>query len=248
MTTLTFNAASAIAPRTGSKGLGTLLVVTALLAFAPLAILAPAIGWPASLGAPAGLQLAAIAARPDAVALGYGVYLLYSMLIAPALIGLAARVFSGLQGPVAATVVAFAALSALARAIGILRWLTVMPALAASHAWGDAAARAPIEALFGALTAYGGGIGELLGVSLFMAAAVGTLSVAALVRGGMPRLLAGAGTVVALMLAALAAPAFRLPALMPVAAAVTALSVWMIAVGVWAALRPGTPAARAANE
>ena len=247
MNSLTFSdgisaaAAASIAPRAGSKGLGALLVATALLAFAPLAILAPAIGWPASLGAPAGVQLAAIAARADAVALGYGVYLLYSLLIAPAMTGLAARVFGGLQGPLAATVVAFAALSALARAIGILRWLTVMPALAASHARGDAAARAPIEALFGALTAYGGGIGEVLGVSLFMAASVGTLSVAALVRGGLPRALAGAGVVVALMLAALAAPALRLPELMPVAAAATALSVWMMAVGVWVAMARKSP-------
>lgn len=245
MTTLTFSAAAAAAattaPRTGSKGLGALLVVTALLAFSPLAILAPAIGWPASLGAPPGVQLAAIAARADAVALGYGVYLLYSMLIAPAMIGLAARVFGGLHEPLAATVVAFAALSALARAIGILRRLTVIPALAASHARGDAAARAPIEALFGALTAYGGGIGELLGVSLLMAASVSTLSVAALVRGGMPRMLAGAGVVVALMLAALAAPAFRLPELMPFALTVTVLSVWMIAVGVWMALVRKSP-------
>ena len=225
-------------PQNGSRGLGALLVVTALLSFAPLAILAPAIGWPASLGNPAGVQLAAIAARPDAVALGYGVYLLYSMLIAPAMIGLAARVFGGLQGPLAATVAAFAALSALARTIGILRWLTVMPALAVAHASGDDAARGPIEALFGALTAYGGGIGEVLGVSLFMAASVGTLSVAALMRGGLPRALAAGGVIVALMLAALAAPEFRLPEFMPVAAAVTALSVWMIAVGVWVTMRP----------
>jgi hypothetical protein len=240
MSTLTLSApapASAV-PHTGMKGLGALLVGTALLAFAPLAILAPAIGWPASLGAPAGVQLAAIAARPDAVAFGYGVYLLYSMLIAPAMIGLAARVFGGLHGPLASTVAAFAALSALARAIGILRWLTVMPSLAAAHARGDAIARGPIEALFGALTAYGGGIGEVLGVSLFMAASVGTLSGAALVRGGMPRALAAGGMVVALMLAALAAPEFRLPEFMPVAAAVTALSVWMIAVGVWVSVLP----------
>ncbi len=232
------SAFAAHGPHNGSRGLGALLVVTALLSFAPLAILAPAIGWPASLGNPAGVQLAAIAARPDAVALGYGVYLLYSMLIAPAMIGLAARVFGGLQGPLAATVAAFAALSALARTIGILRWLTVMPALAVAHASGDAAARGPIEALFGALTAYGGGIGEVLGVSLFMAASVGTLSVAALMRGGLPRALAAGGVIVALMLAALAAPEFRLPEFMPVAAAVTALSVWMIMVGVWVAMRP----------
>ena len=54
------------------------------------------------------------------VALGYGVYLLYSILVAPVMIGLAAKVFGGLQRPVAATVAAFGALSALARAIDAL--------------------------------------------------------------------------------------------------------------------------------
>lgn len=228
--------------RRASRAHGALMIITALLAFGPLAILAPAIGWPASLGEPAAVQLAAIAAKPDAVAFGYGVYLLYSMLVAPAMICLAARVFGGLGRPVAATVAAFAALSTLARTIGILRWLTVMPTLAASHARGDATARAPLELLFSALTAYGGGIGEVLGVSLFMAASVGTLSLAAWRQGGLPRGLASSGAVVALLLAALAAPAFRLPELMPVAAAVTALSLWMIAIGVWLIASPTTAA------
>lgn len=220
--------------RPPARGLGLLLLVVAVLSFVPLVILGPAIGWPASLGNPAAQQLAAIAARPEAVAFGYGVYLLYSVLIAPAMIFLAARVFGGLNRPLAATVVAFAALSALARAIGILRWLTVMPVLATAHGRGDATARAQIETLFGAINTYGGGIGEVLGVSLLMAAAVGTLSAGALVQGGLPRSLAALGLVVAAMLAALGARAFGLPEVMPVAAAVTALSVWMIAVGIWA--------------
>jgi hypothetical protein len=221
------------AARGSPRSLAALLIVTAMLSFAPVAILAPAIGWPASLGKPAAEQLAAIAAKPDAVALGYGIYLLYSMLIAPAMIGMAARVCGGLGRPLAASVAAFAALSALARSIGILRWLTVMPALAAAHARGDVSARAQVELLFSALTSYGGGIGEVLGVSVFMAASVGCLAVAGWRNGGLPRSLAAAGGVVALMLAALAATALSLPAVMPVALAVTALSLWMIAVAVW---------------
>ena len=226
-----------------NRALGALLIVDALLSFAPIAILAPAIGWPASLGKPAAEQMAAIAAAPGAVMAGYGLYLLYSLLVAPVMIGLAARLRGGLSSPLGMTVVAFATLSVLARAIGILRWLTVMPALAAAHAVADPATRAQIERLFSAITAYGGGIGEVLGVSLFMAASVGTLSTATLLRGGMPRLLSAAGVVVALMLTALAAPAVRLPGFMPVAAAVTALSLWMIAVGLWVAMRPGTSTA-----
>jgi hypothetical protein len=103
------------------------------------------------------------------------------------MIGLAARVSGGLQSPLAATVAAFGALSASARSIGILRWLTIMPALASAHAAADLPQRAQIELPFTGLSRYGGGIGEVLGVSLFMAASVGTLAVAALWRGGMPR-------------------------------------------------------------
>ena len=213
--------------------LGALLITVAVLAFAPVAILGAAIGWPASLRNPAAQQLAAIAAQPAGVAFGYEVYLLYSILIAPVMIGLAARTFGGLSQPLAATVVAFGALSALARAIGILRWLTVMPQLATAHAGADPALRNQIELLFSALNEYGGGIGEVLGVSIFMAVSVGTLAVGALLRGGLPRWLAVLGLLSALLLAGLALPVLRGPEVVPVAAAVSVLSVWMLAAGVW---------------
>jgi hypothetical protein len=220
-------------PSSPARGLGWLLIAEALLSFAPVVILGAAIGWPASLDNPPAEQLAAIGAHADAVALGYGVYLLYSVLIAPLMIGLAARVCGGLHHPLAMTVAAFGALSALARAIGILRWLTVMPALAAAHATADSATRAQIERLFEALNDYGGGIGEVLGVSLFMALSLGTLGVGALRSGSLPRWLAAAGLVAALMLAALALPALRIELHMPVAAAVSMLSLWMLCAGVW---------------
>ncbi len=197
------------APR--ARALGVLLIVEGLLALAPVAILGPAIGWPASLDKPAAEQLAAIAAAPAAVTTGYGVYLLYSILVAPVMIALAARLHGGLASPLGATVAAFAALSALARSIGILRWLTVMPGLATAHAAADP---------------------ELLGVSLFMALALGTLAVGALRRGGLPRWIAASALVTALALAALALPVFGGPDLMPMALAVSLLSLWMIATGV----------------
>jgi Domain of unknown function (DUF4386) len=220
------------APRRG-RALAVLLIADALLSFAPVAILGAAIGWPASLDNPAAQQLAAIAAAPGGVALGYGVYLLYSILVAPVMIGLAAHVFGGLGQPLAATVAAFGTLSALARAIGILRWLTVMPVLATAHARADPALRAQLEWLFAGLHAYGGGIGEVLGVGLFMAASVGTLAVGGLRHGRLPRWLAGMGGVSALLLAGLVLPVFRGPDVVPVAAAVSLLSAWMLAAGVW---------------
>jgi len=219
--------------RPPGPGLGWLLIADALLSLAPVLVLGAAIGWPASLDKPAAEQLAAVAANADMVALGYGLYLLYSVLIAPVMIGMAARTFGGLNCPLAMTVAAFGALSALARAIGILRWLTVMPVLASAHAAADPATRAQIELLFSATTEYGGGIGEILGVSLFMALSLGALGVAAWQRGALPKWLAGTAVLSAVMLAALALPSLGIDVHMPVAVAVSMLSLWMLAAGVW---------------
>lgn len=226
------HAASTASAARPTRGLGVLLIAEGLLALAPMAVLGPAIGWPASLDRTAAEQLSAIAAAPGAVQAGYGLYLLYSVLVAPVLIALAARAFGDLRHPIAGVVAAFAALSVLARSIGILRWLTVMPELARAHAGADPATRTQIERLFDALNAYGGGIGELLGVSIFMALALGTLAVGALRRGGLPTWIAASGLVAALALAALALPVFGGPDLMPMAVAVSLLSLWMITVGV----------------
>jgi hypothetical protein len=218
--------------------LGTLLILEACLAFAPLAILAPAIGWPASLGNPAREQLLAIAAKADAVSLGYSVYLLYSILIAPLMIALSVRVLGANMRTYAFIVIAFAALSAFARSIGILRWLTVMPDLASQYSKADTATQSQIEVAFRALNSYGGAIGEVLGVSVFMAIALFALCVGALHSRGMPSWLAWSGLVSALLLAALALPTFGLPAIMPIAVAVTALSVWMLIAGVACIVAP----------
>jgi Domain of unknown function (DUF4386) len=225
-------------PRTtSSRWLGGLLIVDALLSFAPLIVLGAAIGWPASLGNPAAQQLQAIAAKPAAVAFGYSLYLLYSMLIAPLMIGVAHRALGGLNRPLAATVAAFATLSALARSIGILRWLTVMPALATAYAGADASGKAQIELTFSALHSYGGGIGEILGVSLFMAAALGLALIGAWRLRSMPRWSIGMGMAAALALFGLALPALGIGVRVPVALAVSLLSVWMLCAGGWYLLR-----------
>ncbi len=225
--------AAAAEPAANDRGLGLLLIADAVLSFAPVAILGAAIGWPASLDKSAAEQLAAIAAAPNGVALGYGVYLLYSVLVAPVMIGVAAHLGGGLHRPLGATVAAFGVLSALARVIGILRWLTVMPLLAGAHAAGDSTTQAQVALVFDAVHAYGGGIGEILGVSVFMALSVGLLSAAALLRRQMPAWLGVLGLLSAAMLGALAVPAFGGPEFMPVAAAVITLSLWMLGAGAW---------------
>jgi hypothetical protein len=217
--------------------LGGFFIAEALLSFAPVVVLGAAIGWPASLDAPAAQQLSAVAAAPEGVRLGYVLYLIYSIAVAPLLIVLAARTWGSLAHPAAAAVAAFAALSALARAIGILRWLTVMPVLAQAHASADPASRAGIELVFDAITTWGGGIGEILGVSLFMAVAMAVLVVGGWRTRAWPRPLAALGGLAALALALLSLPVAGGPDLMPVAVAVSLLSAWMLATGVVLMLR-----------
>ena len=218
--------------------LGVLLITAAVLSFLPIAILGPAIGWPASLRAPAAQQLAAIAGAPAAVALGYAVYLLYSVLVLPVMTLLAWRVCSSFGRPIAVMVVAFAALSVLARSIGILRWLTAMPAMAKQHAVADPAGRQVLEAIFTTTTTYGGGIGELLGVSLFMALSLGLAMVAAWTGRTLPRWLAAFGMVSALLLFALFLPTMGIAVQVPIAVAATVLAVWMVVAGIAVFFKP----------
>jgi hypothetical protein len=213
------------------------LFVVALLAFAPVAILGPAIGWPASLGNPAAAQLAAIAANAGAITLGYGVYALYSLAITPVAVLVAWRV-TGLRGQWAALIVSFGALSTLARLIGILRWLTVMPVLAKSHATGDAITQIMTEQIFSAINAYGGGIGELLGVALFGGLWLLLAMIAALRNAQLPKWLGVFGLIVALMQLLLFLPALGLSSPIPVAVAVTTFVIWLMTFAIVIVFKP----------
>ncbi len=212
---------------------GTVLIFTGLMALAPFPILGPAIGWPGSLDSPAATQLTAIGKSAAAVAVGYSVYLSYSLLFLPALAMATHALLGGLNRTLAQLVVAFAALSVLARSIGILRWLTVMPELSRLDAVTDASGKAGIEQIFVALNSYGGGIGELLGVSLFAAVAVLLLAIGAWRVQSVPHWLTALGVFAGLSLMALFLPAMGLTIDVPIALAVTSLSVWMWALGGW---------------
>lgn len=231
---------------TGSTRItAVLLIVTGAMSLAPMPILGPAISWPASLADLPARQLAAIGQAPAAVAAGYGVYLLYSLLVLPAFALAAQRLLGGFSRSLVLLVVAFAALSTLARSVGILRWLTVMPELSRAHAAADAAGRERIELIFSALNRYGGGIGELLGVSLFAAVAVLLLAAGAGWARATPRWLTAWGLFAALALFAVFLPAIGVALDVPIALAVTALSTWMWALGAWMLLsaRSARPAA-----
>jgi hypothetical protein len=209
-------------------GIALFLVIEALLAFAPIAVLGPAIGWPASLRNSAAQQLTAIAAAPGALALGYGLYLLYSLAIAPVAIFVAWRIAS-FKGAMAAMIVAFGTLSALTRGLGILRWLTVMPVLATNYAAVDVAGRATIETVFTALNSYGGGIGELFGVALFGGLWLLVAMISALKFRRLPVWLSVFGLIAAMLQLALFVPAFGMASPVPVAIAVSLFAVWLMA-------------------
>jgi len=101
------------------------------------------------------------------VIVGYGAYLAYSLLILP----LSVMLYFALKGrgasPLLAVAAAVGVISALARALGIGRWLFLMPFLA--EIYGDPssspAAREAVEVAYVAFNEYAGGVGELLGVA-----------------------------------------------------------------------------------
>ncbi|MEU4804228.1 DUF4386 family protein [Actinosynnema sp. NPDC023587] len=145
-----------------------LLLVEGLLLFAPAVVLGAAVGWPASLGEPAATVLPQVAENEVALRFGYVLYLAYSALFLPVALWATATFAPGRQDSrVVRLGLAFAALSTAARCIGIVRWLTTMPDLA--HDWQAGVHRDAIEVQYDALNSFAGGVGELLGVSLFAA-------------------------------------------------------------------------------
>lgn len=168
----------------GSRPLGIFVVVESLLIWVPLIVLGAAIEWPASLSEPASVILPQILEKAPAVTVGYFGYLLYSLLFFPMAWLLVAHLErDGFWTALGGIAVGFAALSTLARSIGIVRWLTAMPLLA--EAWAVSPGR-DIEIAYDTLNALAGGIGEIVGVGIFAgvwAIAVGVLIVRS---GGLP--------------------------------------------------------------
>jgi len=165
-----------------------LLVLEPVLMYAAFFVLNSSIDWPASLDEPASVNLPLITQERGAVVLGYGAYLAYSLLILP----LSVMLYFALKGrgasPLLAVAAAAGVVSALARALGIVRWLFLMPSLAEIYLDPDAgeATRATIEVAYTAFNEYAGGVGELLGVALTGALWVGLTSVALLRSGRFP--------------------------------------------------------------
>lgn len=144
-----------------------LLALQPALFAVPMVVLGQAIGWPGSLRLPAAEILPLIHAHPGAVQLGYTAYLLVSLALVPLAFALRGWMEAKGQGGWHADALAFfGAAAGILKMLGIVRWLSAMPVLAAQHANADAAGRAMLEASFTALNAYAGAVGELLGVQL----------------------------------------------------------------------------------
>ncbi|GAB4112358.1 MAG: hypothetical protein Fur005_45600 [Roseiflexaceae bacterium] len=172
-----------------------ILLLEGLLLFVPMAILGQAINWPASLDLPAAEMLPLLQAQLEPTRLGYAVYLIYSILFFPLallvnrLIAERQAEAGGQSGVLLQIGLGFAALSTLARSIGIIRWLVAMPVLARLYTDPNATAanQAGIAAAFEALNAFGGSIGEVLGVNLFAGVWLLLTSITILRTGALPR-------------------------------------------------------------
>lgn len=197
------------------------------------AILAPAIDWPTSLDQPASVMLPLLLQQAGPVVLGYASYLLHALLLVP----LAVLLRHTLRmGPVlGGAAVALGVLAGFAKALGIARWLFLMPGLAAAYADPSAtdATRAAVTVVFDSFNAYAGGVGEHLGVALFAGVWTVLLGAALIRLGGGARLLGLAGVgAAALLLATLGSViGHESPLLLTVSGIVW--QVWTAAVAVW---------------
>ena len=222
---------------------GLVLLLQGFSLFAPMAVLGGAIQWPDSLDYAPAQMLPLLREQLDAVRLGYGLYLGYSLLFLVTgvlTVRLAAR--PGALGALAFIAVGAAAASALARAIGILRWLTGSVSLAEAHAAPGLSveSRAAIEHMQAAINAWGGAIGEMLGVAAFAAIWAIATSLLILRERQLPGWAGLSGLVVGLLVAM---PALELLGITPpisIVVSTTAIQLWFMALGLlflWRALR-----------
>lgn len=154
---------------TRTRMLGVLLLAQFIIFLIPLIVLGSAIGWPASLGDPAAVMLPLLVSQADAVTLGYTGYFVSSLLLLPIAV-LVGQLFDRTRyGGLVTLAIALGTIASFAKLLGIARWLLVMPTLATAYVdpASDAATRSAITVTYGALNAYAGGIGEILGVALF---------------------------------------------------------------------------------
>lgn len=210
---------------------GSLVVAEAALLFVPLAILGAAIDWPDSLDFAPSEALPLIFDQIGQVRLGYGIYLVYSLawaLIGPAIAWVALGTNKA-AGPLFVTAVGLICASALARAIGIIRWLTASTVLAESYGTATPEVQQTIDLIQSAVNAWGGAIGEILGVSLFTVGWLIAVSLMILRGDGLPKILGWAGLIVAPILASPVIELFGMEA--SIFVSTLSIHLWLFATG-----------------
>lgn len=216
------------------RGAGWAALAQGLLIFVPIGVLGAAINWPASLSDAASIALPRLAEHEGAVRLGYVAYLLYSVLFAVTIVLLARLVEGELATGVRRLVVGFAIASSIARSIGIVRWLGPMPDLATSYTSAtDDGRRYAVARIYDAVNAFGGIIGEALGVGLFAALAVGLLAVGLLRSRRLPRWIGIWAVVSAAAVLVNALELFGVDLGPVLTVTVTIVQLWFLATGAW---------------
>lgn len=210
---------------------GIVLLLQGFSLFAPMAVLGGAIHWPDSLDYAPAKMLPLLREQLDAVRLGYGLYLGYSLLF---------LVTGVLTVRLAARPGALGALALIA--IGILRWLTGSVSLAEAHAAPGLPeeSRAAIEHMQAAINAWGGAIGEMLGVAAFAAIWAIATSLVILREQQLPAWAGLSGLVVGLLVAMPALELFGITPPISIVLSTTAIQLWFMALGLlflWRALR-----------
>jgi len=231
-------ATTAGAPRTQDsppiRGAGWASLLQGLLIFVPIAILGSAINWPSSLSDPASTMLPRIAENEGAVRLGYLAYLAYSVLFGITVVLLARLVEGHLPAGARRLLVGFAIASVAARCLGIVRWLAPMPVLADSYVeTEDETQRYAVEQVYGAVNAWGGTIGEALGVGLFAAIALGMLAAGMLKARQIPRWIAVWAMIAAAAVLVNAVELFGTDIGPLSTVTVTVVQLWFVATGIW---------------
>ena len=225
---------------------GLVLLVQGFSLFAPMAVLGNAIQWPDSLDYAPSKMLPLLREQLDAVRLGYGLYLGYSLLfLVTGVLTVRVAARPGALGALALIAIGAAAASALARAIGILRWLTGSVSLADAHAAPGLSAegRAAIEQMQAAFNAWGGAIGEMLGVAAFAAIWAIAASLLILRDRQLPAWAGLTGLVAGGLVALPALELFGIAPPVSIVLSTTAIQLWFMALGalfLWRALRRST--------
>lgn len=218
---------------------GFVSILQGLLLFIPLVVLGAAIEWPESLGDPASVALPRLLENEGAVRAGYLAYLIYSILFAVSIALLGEMVFGKSADLLIRIIIAFAIASALARSIGIIRWLAPMFDLAESwQVASTAEERLAISTTFETLNSYGGTIGEVLGVSIFASIAILLLSLGNIRERSLPGWFSALGVVAALGLLWTSSELLGIePGSIAIFLGTTVVQFWFLFIGIWLILR-----------